>query len=332
MNRKTLLIAGIAGVVLLALLVSGAAFLLLKKGGGNRSVTNASAETEDLSRRNILNLVRDYIEQGEYQRALDHLDSLLIADSGDAEARELRDAALREKAAASAAANAAAAESAAALAAGVLGASRDRSALSAGGEAAAREREERLRAQEAEAAAGAAAEAERRAAAEAEAARRRAQEEELARASRELQAQMRAVNDLVSQGKERLGKDDLPGAAAVFADARSRMPPGETRFEAQKLADMAEGYYGVYARNPNTETGAQAAREATALASESAKKDPEQAQPHSILGKLYRDLHQWDNAAAEFREAVRLEPDNYLYSFDLGRVYFSGRKYADARQ
>ncbi|GHV81261.1 hypothetical protein AGMMS49944_30520 [Spirochaetia bacterium] len=53
---------------------------------------------------------------------------------------------------------------------------------------------------------------------------------------------------------------------------------------------------------------------------------------HDTLGKVSRDLNQLDTAVDELREAVRLDPANYLYSFDLGRAYFLNRDYPNARK
>jgi hypothetical protein len=252
MNRKTLMIAGIGGGALLALLILGGVLIFGRgkkeapadsvepAGSGGPAVAldagGADAAGVDAKRQNILRLAREYIEAGEFRRALDLLDGLFIEDPQDPLVRELRDRALREQHAAE--------QAAADTAAAAIAAAGRNGGLSAAEQAERRRAadEERLR-QEADAASRAAAEAERKAAADAEAARRRAEEEELARQGRELQARMRAVNDLVSQGRAGLRKDDLEGAAQAFEEARSKIPPGETRFEAQKLADMAEGYY-----------------------------------------------------------------------------------------
>ncbi|MDR0642400.1 MAG: hypothetical protein LBG07_08075, partial [Treponema sp.] len=83
MNRKKIIIIGAIslGVILLG---TGIFFLVraLSRPGG------------DL-RQNKLSLAREYVEAGEYGRALDILDGLLIENSDDQEARDLRDQAVR---------------------------------------------------------------------------------------------------------------------------------------------------------------------------------------------------------------------------------------------
>jgi tetratricopeptide (TPR) repeat protein len=353
MDKRKLVII-IAGAVLV-LAVAG--ILLFRKAGP--ALFNAGRGQTATVRENTLRLAESYLAAGDYQRALDLLDKLLIENPDDAAVRELHERVLRERLAAAEAGemdrllealsklssdqNAAwqsaeeiARQAAAASAAAAAAAARSSGANASETEAllaAQREALERERLRlEAQAAERASAEAERKAAAEAEAARRRAEEEELARASRELQERMRAVNDLVSRGRAQLANNDLRGAQETFAEARSKIPPGETRFEAQRLAEMADAYYDFFARRPDSADGAEAAKEAAAFASEAAAKDPSQALPHYTMGKLSRDLRQTDKALAEFKEAARLEPANHMYSYELGRVSFTARRFTEARE
>ncbi|MDR1212423.1 MAG: hypothetical protein LBK40_09360, partial [Spirochaetaceae bacterium] len=83
MNRKNLFILIGAGAAAAVLVVVCMVFFF--RGG--------SAENNG-GRANTLALAAEYIAQGEYQRALNLLDGLLIADANDTEARELRDRAI----------------------------------------------------------------------------------------------------------------------------------------------------------------------------------------------------------------------------------------------
>ena len=88
MDKKKLILI-IAGILVLALLISGIV-LLTKKLSGNRDGDNTK-------RGNILRLASDYYSQGEYQRALDLLDQLLIENPDDKEAKTLRDEIIEAK-------------------------------------------------------------------------------------------------------------------------------------------------------------------------------------------------------------------------------------------
>jgi tetratricopeptide (TPR) repeat protein len=346
MNQKKIIIIG---AVSLGLILLGTGIFFLARALGR---------PDDGPRQNKLSLAREYIEAGEYGRALDILDGLLIENSDDREARELRDEAVRASRAAAlgaeagpnidqeraladeraAAAEKLARELAQALAAGASARGGDPAVEEERRQAEAeRQRladEERQRREEELAEARAAEEAERRAAAEAEAARRRAEEAELARLSAEKQEKMRAVNDLISQGRQHLDRGEFSQAEAAFADAYSRLPSDEKHFEAQKRAEVAEAWYEASARRPDLDKESRDSllTEARKEARRALEADSGIALPHFTQGKIYRDLKQMDTAAAELKEAVRLEPENYLYSLELGRIYFSNRRYADARQ
>jgi tetratricopeptide (TPR) repeat protein len=346
MNRKNLVV------------ISAVSLGVILMGAGTLFLVKALSRPDDGSRQNKLALAGEYIEAGEYSRALDILDGLLIENNGDQEARKFRDLAVQaaartaedgqaaEKALADE--RAAAAEKLARELAQALAAAGTRDGDSAGEERrwAVEERrrveeerrqlaeEDRQRREEEMAETRAAAEAERKAAAEAEAARRRAEEAEMARLSAEKQERMRAVNDLVSQGRRHLERGEFTQAEAVFLDAYSRLPPDEKRFEAQKRAEAAEAWYEAAARRPDLDKTSRDSllTQARKEARSAIEADGRAALPHFTQGKIYRDLKQTDTAAAELKEAVRLEPENYLYSFELGRIYFSNRQYADARQ
>ena len=89
-KRKAMIIGGAA---LLILLLGFLAFFILKspgKGGGAEDPFAAK-------RTNIMTLAQDYLDQHEFQRALDLLDGLLIEDATDQEARDLRDRIIQAK-------------------------------------------------------------------------------------------------------------------------------------------------------------------------------------------------------------------------------------------
>jgi tetratricopeptide (TPR) repeat protein len=318
MSRNKFFILIGAGVALIVLVIAGILFF-------SRGDREQGRGTGSGGRVNTLTLAGDYIAQGEYQRALDLLDRLLIEDSGDDEARALRDRAI----AASHAAGSGAAGSAAAGtgAAGSGAANSGEGASLAAAAEAFREAVSRLPPGGAsgggtsgasggasggtgDAEARAVAEAERRAAQEALAERRRAEEAELAKKSQELQAQMRAVNDLVSQGRSALERNNYPQAAEAFKEAVSRLPSGEPRFGAQKYAEIGDVYYEGYARNPDGPESGNLLNESISHSREAIQRDSGQALPHYTLGKINRDLQQWDNAITELREAVRLDPNH----------------------
>ena len=85
MDRQKILLIG-GGVLLLIFLGLGGFFLLNKD-----QPETAETVVVDQTRQNTLLLAEEYLERGEFQRALDLLDSLMIKNAGDEEARLLRD-------------------------------------------------------------------------------------------------------------------------------------------------------------------------------------------------------------------------------------------------
>ncbi|MGC9312147.1 MAG: tetratricopeptide repeat protein, partial [Sediminispirochaetaceae bacterium] len=86
MDRRWLILGAI---IVLAALIGGGIYLV-GRGGGSADENGQLTEAEQL-RQNTLSLAEDYFESGEYQRALDLVDSLLIKNAEDQEARILRD-------------------------------------------------------------------------------------------------------------------------------------------------------------------------------------------------------------------------------------------------
>ena len=105
MDRRIIIIAG----VVLVCLIGGGIFLFMARSGSNvakdgatadialseQAVAASAAQAErNRIRENTLALARENIARGEFQRALDLLDRLLIEDFLDEEARILRNDAL----------------------------------------------------------------------------------------------------------------------------------------------------------------------------------------------------------------------------------------------
>ncbi len=277
----------------------------------------------DKTRRNVLTSAQYYLDKGDYGRALDLVDKLLIDNAFDKEARDLRDKAMqaksgedaakaREAAQAEASGQKAIAQSldklgqklktGASAAASTQGAAADASAKSKAAQAAAA-----AAAADAQKKADAdAAAAQKKAEAEAEAARKKAEADELAKKGRELQDKMRAVNELVDKGKKSVDSGDFASGDKAFAEARGKLPEGEDKFSGQKLADMADALYSAAKKNPGA--GADAAmQEAIQTARDAKKRDPANALPFYTLGKINSDLNQTDNAITELKQAASLD-------------------------
>ena len=87
-KKKILTAIGIAAAILL-LGGLGAGLFLLNRGGGERD--SSSVNISGMPRENVLDLAKRYISRGEYDRAMDLLDSLLLQNPSDADALAMLD-------------------------------------------------------------------------------------------------------------------------------------------------------------------------------------------------------------------------------------------------
>ena len=87
-KKKILTAIGIAAAILL-LGGLGAGLFLLNRGGGERD--SSSVNISGMPRENVLDLAKRYISRGEYDRAMDLLDALLLQNPSDADALAMLD-------------------------------------------------------------------------------------------------------------------------------------------------------------------------------------------------------------------------------------------------
>ncbi len=324
-TKKRIIFAGIAALVIIASL---AAVFAIKAGAGKE-------------RGNMLSLAREYIDRNDFDRALDILDKLIIKNSGDREARVLQDEALAKKEAANGLAGEGDKNNALAQQLGEIGKSLERTAstvaktaaassganpaANTAADAAARKAEDDARAK---------ADADARAKAEKDAAAAAAKqrEDELARKGKDLRDRMEAINALVKTGRQAVGNGDLSKASGAFNDATANLPAGEQRFASQTWSDIADSWYDAYKQAPTAPSGINAVKDAQRAAQEAIRADSTSASPHYTLSKIYNDANLPDQALSELEQAQKLDPNNYLYAYELGKAYFRVRKYEEAKR
>jgi len=96
MNRKFLFGLGIGGAVLLVAFVVVMVVMCNSNTAGNTKGVNSGINAETI-RQNTIDLAMDYLAAGEYQRALDLLESLLINNPNDTQVRSLLEKVLYEQ-------------------------------------------------------------------------------------------------------------------------------------------------------------------------------------------------------------------------------------------
>ncbi len=266
------------------------------RGSWRRRAPRAAAPTP----RNALALAERYAGQGEYGRALDIIDQVLLKDAGNKDAIAAQARILEQKRAAESRAEEQARQ--------------EREAQAKRGEqdlARIVDRIQRTEPREGKAQGPAAPPpvvevvkadpAKERNAAEAE--------------------RVRKINELLDRAARQMAAKDYPGARRTYKDVLALDPDS-----AQAYAYTGEAWYLEDPKNP------QDVEQAVYNANKAIEKDPALWVPHKTLGQIYLDQRNWDAAITELKEAARLKPNDYLLLYNLGVAQYNASRYGDAQQ
>ena len=331
-KQKIAICSGIAAVVILVI-------VLCAKGCG--------AASSNKVRNNTFSVVRMYLEKGQYDRAMDKLDELLLKNPTDEEALALMDEILAKKNGEASGAslnsnvtvevdtqgltdamqssiesmkhelaktNQTAVENQKAMA-DLLKKQQQQAA----------EEQQRLEEQKIQ---QKAAEEQRKK----EEAARKAAEEALAKKNAQLKKEIDAVNDEIMQGKVALNSGNINSALEHFEKAQKNLPvsEGEPAFSGSKYSEIAAALY--YAAGKST--GDDKKRlESTALiyAENAVSKNPKDASSHYIIGMNALANKDYQKAHDELTKAAMYDGKNYLYYYNLGRVQYMMKKFTAAK-
>lgn len=331
-KQKIAICSGIAAVVILVI-------VLCAKGCG--------AASSNKVRNNTFSVVRMYLEKGQYDRAMDKLDELLLKNPTDEEALALMDEILAKKSGAEGAnvstsnvtvevdtqgltnamqssiesmkhelakTNQTAVENQKAMA-DLLKKQQQQAA----------EEQQRLEEQKIQ---QKAAEEQRKK----EEAARKAAEEALAKKNAQLKKEIDAVNDEIMQGKVALNSGNINSALEHFEKAQKNLPvsEGEPAFSGSKYSEIAAALYDAAGKS----TGDDKKRlESTALiyAENAVSKNPKDASSHYIIGMNALANKDYQKAHDELTKAAMYDGKNYLYYYNLGRVQYMMKKFTAAK-
>ncbi|HTH13529.1 MAG TPA: tetratricopeptide repeat protein, partial [Spirochaetia bacterium] len=311
MNRKTLIAAAAVLAVLLA--AGGTAYVLLSK------------PAPDPKRANILKLAQDYASQGEEQRALDLLDQLLISNSDDSDAQALRAKVVQQKKSKEAGDKQAQLDALKASndklkqsfqdlenSLGKAGAAAQSLAANSG-------QASNSSAQSAQAAATAAktAAAAQAAAVAAEEEAQKKKDQAKAEADRlakqkadqeKLSAEAKARRDLFDQAMASLNSGNLADAKQKLNDLLTQDPQN-----ADALVKKAEVVFKENKSSPD------ARKEALDLLGKGLAQDPKNSSAYALQGDIYQETKNWPEAVNSYRNALKSDPGNAGYWYQLGK-------------
>ena len=330
-NKKLLLVAA-AGILALLLLFWGARAIASAVGRGG---------SKDSARSNTLALAQKYLDKGQYDKAMDLLNGLLISNPNDADADELLDRAIqlkKEDDERAAAQNIVVQPGDSSYNINI-----DTDEITA----ALREQNEKSQqmindlleqqrqsqnAQREEAA------AERKAAEELkkkEEAERKAKEAELAQKNAALKSKIGDINEKILAGKADLTTGNVDSALKNFKDAIAQLPlsEGEPEFSAAKYSEIAQALYESSTNEKDPVKKDKLRNGAMTYVNKSLSVNPNDPVSHYILGMNYGESSppNWAKAAEELEKAVKADGDNYMYWYQLGRAQYRLKNYERAR-
>ena len=334
-KKKKIAIVTAASVLLLLLLFFGIR--------GIAKSASSSGAKGGVVRQNTLALAQKYLDKGQYDKAMDLLNDLLISNPNDAEADELLDKAIQLKKE-SDERNAAATSVVVQPGDSSYNISIDTDEITA----ALREQNEKSqqmindlleRQRQSENAQREEAAAEKKAAEEMkkkEEAERKAAEEALAQKNAALKSKIKLINERINAGKADLNTGGVDSALKNFDFAISQLPlsEGEPAFSAAKYSEIASALYDAASSEKDPVKREKLKNASISYVNKALSVNPEDPVSHFILGMSYGEASppNWTKAESELQEAVRISGDNYLYWYQLGRAQFRLKKFAEARK
>jgi tetratricopeptide (TPR) repeat protein len=296
-------------------------------------------------RKNTLALVRMYMDKGEYDRAMNLLDGLLVKNADDKDALDLMDKLIAAKDGKESGASSGGNVNVNVDTSGITKAMQstidsmksELARTNAETQKSQQEMADLLKQQtEKEATAESERKAQEKAAEEKRAqeeAARKAKEEELAKKNKALQKEIEAVNDEIAQGRTALATGDNGAAFGHFSKASKLLPisDGEPSFSGSKYSEMASMLYDASQKAADASSKKELEDAAVAYAKNAIAKTPKDAAAHYVLGMNALDAKDRQTALDELTKAVSYDGSNYIYFYNLGKVQYLMKKYSEAK-
>lgn len=161
---------------------------------------------------------------------------------------------------------------------------------------------------------------------------RKQKEALLAKKNAQLKKEIDAVNEEVLQGKVALNSGNIDKALEHFLEANKKLPvsDGEPDFSASKLSEIAKALYEA-SENATGDNKKRLESNALIYAESAINKNPKDAFSHYIIGMNALNNKDLQKANDEFTKAVSYDGKNYLFYYNLGRVQYMMRKFIPAK-
>lgn len=164
--------------------------------------------------------------------------------------------------------------------------------------------------------------------------KKKAEEEAIAKQNAELKNKIDAVNAEIQKGKDALAKGKTDEAIKYFNNALAIMPdvPGNPNFGAGKESEIAQALYDAAQNATNPAEKEKLMNQAVNYANNVINQNPNDAAAHNILAQNALAKKDYNTALKELQEAASVKEDvnRYLYYYNLGKVQYILKKYSDA--
>jgi tetratricopeptide (TPR) repeat protein len=161
---------------------------------------------------------------------------------------------------------------------------------------------------------------------------RKTAEEALIKKNKALKKEIETVNDEIAEGKTALATGNTDSAFAHFSNAQKCLPvsDGEPAFSGSKYSQIASLLYDASQKASDTVQKKRLEDTAVVYAQSAISKTPADPASHYILGMNALAGKDRQTALDELTKAVTYDNSNYIYFYNLGKVQYLLGKYGEA--
>ena len=161
--------------------------------------------------------------------------------------------------------------------------------------------------------------------------KRKAEEEAAIKKNAELKKKLDAINEDISKGKIALGTGDTDKALEYFQSVINNLPPDAGKVViASKESEIAQALFDAAEKTEDKEKKARLMKEAVEMAKKAVADNPKDPVAHYILAQDALAKKDLNKALEEMKLAVNNDPSNYLYYYNLGKIQYTMKKYSEA--
>lgn len=165
--------------------------------------------------------------------------------------------------------------------------------------------------------------------------KRKEEESELAKQNAALKKKIDALNDEIQKGKNDLSAGNTNGGITHFNKALTLIPEEAGKdYSADKKAEMAQAYYDTSEKTSNPQDKNTLMKEAVNMANKALQDNAKQPAAHFILAKDALNKNDLNKALSEMQAAVNGskadDPNLYLYYYELGKIQYRLKKFNEA--